>query len=83
MKTTKKVFLPPWQKWFVVPLFVGIWGFIIYMEFINPNNTEKLGMVGYMFITILFLGLAVMMFLMTSGRLPAYIIEEHKEALSK
>jgi hypothetical protein len=49
------------------------------MEFFNPENTEKMGLVGYVFMSILFLGLAVMMWLMTSGKLPAYIIEEKKE----
>jgi len=29
--------------------------------------------------SLLFLGLSIMMYLMTSGKLPAYIIEETKE----
>jgi len=79
MKTRKKVFLPRWQRWFIVPFFVGIWMFIAYMEFYNPENTEKMGTIGFIFLSVLFLGLAVMMLLMTSGKLPAYIIEETKE----
>ena len=63
----------------MVPLMLLIWGFITYMEFFNPGNEEKMGMVGYGFMTVLFLGLSVMMWLMTSGKLPAYIIEEEKE----
>ena len=59
--------------------FIGIWLFLTYMEFFNPDNHEKMGTVGYIFISGLFLGLAVMMWLMTSGRLPAYTIEETKE----
>ena len=79
MKTEKKVFLPKWQRWFIVPLFGGMWLFLTYMEFFNQSNPEKMGLVGYVFMSILFLGLMVMMWLMTSGKLPAYIIEETKE----
>jgi hypothetical protein len=79
MKTKKKIFLPKWQRWFITPLFVGMWLFLTYMEFFNPENSEKMGAIGYIFMTVLFLGLTVMMWLMTSGRLPAYIIEETKE----
>ncbi|MBU0572793.1 hypothetical protein KKH23_02340 [Patescibacteria group bacterium] len=79
MKTKRKIFLPKWQRWFIIPFFVGTWSFITYMEFFNLENSEKLGLVGYIFMTVLFLGLAAMMWLMTSGRLPAYIIEETKE----
>lgn len=63
----------------MVPFFVGMWLFLTYMEFFNLENTDKLGLVGHIFMTLLFLGLAIMMWLMTSGRLPAYIIEETKE----
>ena len=79
MKVRKEVFLPKWQRWFIVPLFVGIWLFTTYMEFFSPDNTEELGLVGYIFMSILFLGLGVMMWLMTSGKLPAYIIKETRE----
>jgi len=79
MKTKKEVFLPKWQRWFMVPFFIGIWLLITYMEFFNQANTEKLGLVGYIFMSLLFLGLSVMMWLMTSGKLPAYIIKETQE----
>lgn len=79
MKTKKQIYLPKWQRWFIVPFFVGLWLFFTYMEFFNPDNKEKMGIVGYIFMSLLFLGLAVMMWLMTSGKLPAYTIEETKE----
>ncbi len=79
MKTKKRIFLPKWQRWFMIPFFIGMWLFLTYMEFFNLENSEKMGLVGYIFMTVLFLGLAIMMWLMTSGRLPAYIIEETKE----
>jgi hypothetical protein len=79
MKTKKQIYLPKWQRWFMVPLFIGIWAFTTYMEFFNPDNSEQLGIVGYVFMSALFLGLSIMMYLMTSGKLPAYTIEETKE----
>lgn len=78
MKTRKEIYLPKWQRWFIVPFFIGMWFFLTYMEFFNEANADKLGLVGYLFMTVLFLGLAVMMWLMTSGKLPSYIIEETK-----
>lgn len=83
MKTKKRIFLPKWQRWFIIPFFVGMWVFFTYMEFFNAGNTDTMGIVGYIFMSILFLGLAVMMWLMTSGKLPAYIIEETKEGEKK
>lgn len=74
--TRKKVFLPKWQRWYVVPLMMIIWAFITYMEFFNAANDEKMGTIGYVLMSLLFLGIAGIMYLMTSGRLPAYEIEE-------
>jgi len=79
MKSRKKIFLPKWQRWFMVPFFIGMWLFFTYMEFYSPENKGEMGLVGYIFFTALFFGLAVMMYLMTSGKLPAYEIEETKE----
>lgn len=75
----RKVYLPKWQRWFIVPFFVGMWGFITYLEFFSPDNTEKMGVIGYIFMTGLFLGLSVMMWLMTTGKLPAYIMEDDED----
>jgi hypothetical protein len=83
MKVRKKIFMPRWQRWFMVPVFVGLWLFISYMEFFNPEAGEKMGMVGYIFMSLLFLGMGVMMWLMSSGKLPSYIIEEEIEENKK
>jgi len=77
--TTKKIYLPKWQRFFIVPFFVGFWIFLTYLEFFDPNNADKIGTIGYVFTSVLFLGLTVMMWLMTSGKLPAYIIKETKD----
>jgi len=72
----RKVYLPKWQRWFIYPLFAGMWLLFTYLEFFNPDTQGEIGLVGYIFFTIMFLGLGVMFWLMTSGRLPSYEIEE-------
>lgn len=76
MTKRKRVYLPKWQRWYFTPMFVGIWGFITYMEFWNPSNSEKLGLIGYGFFTLLFLGIGSMLWAMTSGKLAAYEIDD-------
>jgi len=71
----KKVFIPKWQRWLFVPLFLLIWAFITYLEFFSEVAGE-LGIIGYLFMSALFLGLGVAFWLMTSGKLPAYYIED-------
>lgn len=77
MKKTKKVYLPPWTRWFLTPLFLLIWGLITYLEFFSTEQGE-LGTVGYVVITLVLLGSGVMMWLMSTGKLPSYIIEEEE-----
>ena len=71
--------MPPWYRWVMIPMRLGIWGFITSLEFFNPDTEEELGLVGYLFMTVLFLGLSVMFWFMSTGRLPAYIIEEETD----
>ncbi len=72
----RKVYLPKWQRWFLMPTFLGIWGLITYLEFFSETNNEELGLIGYLLLSGIFLSMAVMMWLMTSGKLPAYLIED-------
>jgi len=74
----KKVYLPKWQRFYVIPIMLGIWVLITYMEFFNPDNQEKMGTVGYLIMSAIFLGVSAILWLMTSGKLPAYIIKEEK-----
>ena len=78
MAKIKKVFLPFWQRKVMVPLFFIIWLFVTYEEFFGPSAGE-LGMIGYLVMTLIFLGLVVMMWLMTGGKLPAYVIKEEDD----
>ncbi len=79
MASEKYLYLPKWQRAFLMPVFVSIWLFVSYMEFFNPEPGEKLGIVGYLFLSLVFLGMGTMMWLMTSGKLPAYIIKTKEE----
>jgi hypothetical protein len=79
MKTKKKIFIPKWQRWYITPLLLIVWAFTTYLEFFGPEGTDKMGWVGYIFMTLILLVVGVMTWLMTSGKLPAYIIEETTE----
>ena len=76
MAKTKKLFLPKWQRYILLPMMLIIWGLVTYLEFFNDSTVERLGVVGYVLVSILFFGLGVLFWLMTSGRLPAYVITE-------
>lgn len=79
----RKVFLPKWQRFYIVPLMLGIWLFVTYLEFFGVDESDKMGLIGYLFMSGIFIGVSVMMWLMTSGKLPAYVIEETKEDIKK
>ena len=73
-KKTKKIFLPKWQRYVIVPFFILIWLFTGYMEFFSDEAGE-MGVAGFGLMTPVFLGVSIMMWFMTSGRLPAYTME--------
>ncbi|MBI2845195.1 MAG: hypothetical protein HYX86_01480 [Chloroflexi bacterium] len=77
-KKTRKVFLPKWQRWAIIPLLSIIWLFLAYLEFFSATE-EKVGTVGFILLTLLFLGMGIMFWLMSEGKLPAYIIEEEED----
>lgn len=63
----------------MMPMFALLWVLITYVEFFSPEQGE-LGLFGYIVMSLVFLGVATMMWLMSGGKLPAYIIEEDEEA---
>lgn len=76
----KRVYLPPWQRWFTLIIFGGLVLFITYLEyFSNIPDSERLGQIGYALIMVILLAVGIMMWLMASGKLPAYVIEEEEE----
>ena len=75
-----KVFLPRWVLWILVPMLALIWGIITYAALATPSGREELGIVGWLGVTLVLVLVGVMFWLMASGRLPAYIIEEIEDA---
>lgn len=75
MKKRRAVYLPKWQRAFMLPMLAIILALVTYQEFFSQSE-EQLGLVGYGLFVLLFVGLAIMFWLMSSGKLPAYIIEE-------
>lgn len=73
----KKVFLPKWQKYYIGPLMLIIWGVGTYQEFFTGQR--EMGNIGYAFFTLVLLGVGGMVWLMASGKLPAYEIEESEQ----
>lgn len=76
-KVRKKVFLPKWQRYFVPPLLTIIWLMVTYQEFFSSQSGE-MGLIGYLFFSLIMFFSGGMTFMMTTGKLPAYIIEEEK-----
>lgn len=75
MSKRTKVFLPPWIRWVMWPMLLLIWGFMTYLTLVAPTGEEDIGLIAWLFITAVLVLVAVMFWLLSSGRLPAYIIE--------
>lgn len=76
MPRRSKVFLPKWMRWFVIPLLLVIWVMITYQAFWTTQGREELGLVGWLGITVICGLIGIVVWLMSSGKLPAYIIED-------
>jgi hypothetical protein len=76
MKKIRKVYLPKWPRWFLMPLLALILAMMAYMQFWDTNPDEKLPVPVFIILSVVIVGIAVMMWLMTSGKLPTYYIEE-------
>lgn len=74
-----KAYLPRWTLWIILPMLGLMWGFVTYSAFATTPGREELGMVGWLLVSLVFLLIAIMMWLMGSGRLPAYVIEIEDE----
>lgn len=77
----KNVYLPAWQKRFVPPLFAAIWLFVTYQQFFA--GAPEMGTAEYLFFTLVFVGAGSVIWLMASGKLPAYVIEEPTPVVGK
>lgn len=75
MPRQMKVFLPPWVRWILVPMLALMWGFVTYSAFFTPEGRAEVGLVGWALVTLVLFLIGLMIWLMSSGKLPAYIIE--------
>lgn len=73
---TKKLFLPPWVLWVILPILVLVWGMVTFSTFGVPVGREPLALPEWGLVSLSILAVAVMVWLMGTGRLPAYIMED-------
>lgn len=79
MVKEKKVYLPKWIAWMVVVIILPVWGWLTYSTFGRPGTGEQPSLGEWVVISVVILGSLVMVFLMSYGKLPAYIIREEDE----
>ncbi len=79
MVKEKKVYLPKWIAWMIAAIMLPVWGWLTYSTFTGRGSTEPLGLGEWVVISVVILGSIVMVFLMSYGKLPAYIIREEDE----
>jgi hypothetical protein len=70
-----KAYLPPWVRWIIFPMLLLMWGLITYRVFGTGPGREQLGLAGWAVVSLILLLVGIMMWLMSAGRLPAYIVE--------
>jgi hypothetical protein len=75
MAKKMKAYLPRWLLGILLPILTLIWGMVTFAAFGTASGREELGVVGWLGITLILVLVGVMLWLMASGRLPAYIIE--------
>ncbi len=71
--------MPRWVRWPLIPVLAVLWGVMTYVAFATPGGGEELGMLEWLVITVVLLLVGGMIWLMSSGKLPAYIIELEDE----
>lgn len=80
--TQIRVYLPTWVRWFVLAIFIPIWGFLTWGAFAGFEG-EKLPLFAWVMVTFVFLIIGVMLFLTSSRRLPFRILEIDDEDVKK
>jgi hypothetical protein len=70
-----KAYLPRWALWIMLPVLAVVWGVVTWVTFVAPGGREDPGLAAWLGITAVLILIAIMLWLMGTGRLPAYIIE--------
>lgn len=76
---TKRVYLPKWVRAFVFPVLLALWGFLTYQVFFTSQGRAEVGTIGWLVLSLVFALIGAMIWLMTSGKLPAYLIEDEDD----
>ena len=79
MGTRSKVYLPKWMRWFISPLLLVGWALVTYQAFGTTAGRDELGVIGWLAITVILVLIGGVVWMMTSGRLPAYVIEHERD----
>lgn len=79
MGKIKKILIPKWTFWMVLVMILLILLFVDYQYFTNPQTRAEMGTVGIVFMHLILLLVVVLIYLMSYGGLPAYIIKEEEE----
>jgi hypothetical protein len=69
MTRRMKAYLPRWVRWIVFPMLGLVWAVITYV------SLDEIGVAAWAGVSLVLVLVGVMLWLMTSGRLPAYIVE--------
>ncbi len=75
MTKRMKAYLPRWILAVVLPIILLVWGLVTYLTFGATSPSEQLSVGGWAVMTVILVLVGVMLWLMASGRLPAYIVE--------
>ena len=75
MAKRMKVYLPRWVLWVILPILFLVWGLVTYLSFGTASGRQEMGTTGWLILTAVIALVGVMLWLMGSQRLPAYIIE--------
>jgi len=73
-----KVYLPRWTRWMVLGLLAIMWAFVTYSAFF-ATQARRMGVAPWALVTALLVLVGGMIWMMSSGKLPAYIIEEEDD----
>lgn len=79
MVKERRVYLPKWIAWMVTVIMIPAWGWLTYSTFGDQGVRQPLSLGEWVVVSIVILGSVVMVFLMSYGKLPAYIIREEDQ----
>ena len=74
----RKVYVPKWQMWLGLAFLVAMWLVVTYAAHVAGDGSE-MGVGAWLLITLVMAVLAVLLILMGSRKLPAYLVNMEEE----